>query len=707
LKTWTRFPFVRLLFPLLAGIILYGLFPLNEGAGIVSLAVVTALFLLLVLAGLRIRVYRFRWIFGLGLNGFFAGLGYFLSLINNQQNHAAHFSYFTANEKVVYTGVLTEPPAERENSYKFPLEIKKVYTKGKQFRVKGKVLAYAQKDPMITTLDYGSEILFSIKPEPVRKPSNPGEFDYARYLAVNNVFHQVYLAKGCFTCSGFRKGNWLKDFALQARSRLLEMMKQNGITGREYAVAAALLIGYDDLLDAGQRQEYAGAGVVHILCVSGLHVGIVFLIADYLFFFLRKQKKAVWLRPTLIILVIWLYSVITGLAPSVLRASLMFTLITIGNSLNRQSHTFNTLAASAFILLVINPAMLYDLGFQLSYGAVAGIVAFQPHIRRMFISTNKVTSYIWGMINVSIAAQLLVTPISIYYFHQFPNYFLIANLIAIPLSGVLIYSGVIFIFLSFVPLLGKITASLLILQIKLLNNSVAFIEGLPGAVSHDLYLTPLAVIVLYVLLFSCFFGYLQRKRIWLYPALAACLLLAADYSYVALSRSALQRMVVHSLKKHSAISFTSGRKQHMMVDSVVMTDPSLLSYSLSGSRIQSGVKDISYSNLDHGWNEMQKLPGLKIYSNGFFEYCGHRGVVVGPSTVLPDPVKRLKLDLVILTGNTRHRLLKLKDYFPGARFVADASNSLRKCKFWKEEAQSSGLLFYSVRESGAWVWDVQ
>ncbi|KAF0195007.1 MAG: competence protein ComEC [Bacteroidetes bacterium] len=696
-----------MLFPLLAGIVLYGLFPVNPRTGIAYLSVVSSLFLLLVLAGLRIKVYRSRWIFGLGMNGFFAGLGYFLSLINNQQNHAAHFSYFTANEKVIYTGVLTEPPAERENSYKFPLEIKKVYTNGKQFRVKGKVLAYAQKDQLINTLDYGSEILFSITPEPVRKPSNPGEFDYARYLAVNNVFHQVYFAKGGFSNSGINKGQWLKKFALQARSRLLEMMKQNGITGREYAVAAALLIGYDDLLDAAQRQEYSGAGVVHILCVSGLHVGIVFLIADYLFFFLRKQKKAVWLRPLLIILVIWLYSVITGLAPSVLRASLMFSLITIGKSLNRQSHTFNTLAASAFILLVINPAMLYDLGFQLSYGAVAGIVAFQPHIRPVFISTNKVTSYIWGMINVSIAAQLLVTPISIYYFHQFPNYFLIANLIAIPLSGVLIYSGVIFIFLSFIPLLGKITASLLILQIKLLNNSVAFIEGLPGAVSHNLYLNPFATIVLYLLLFSCFFGFLYRKRIWLYPALTACLLLAADYSCVALSRSAQQRMVVHSLKKHSAISFTSGRNQHLMVDSLVMTDPSLLNYPLSGSRIKSGIKEISYSCLDAGLPERQKLPGLKIYSNGFFIFNGRRGVVVTQSTTLPESGKHLKIDLVILTSDTRLKLQKLKEFFPGARFIADASNSLRKCKSWAEEAQKSGLLFYSVRESGAWVWDVR
>ena len=329
---------------------------------------------------------------------------------------------------------------------------------------------------------------------------------------MNNVFHQVYFGKAAFSATGKIKGNALIKFALGARNRLLETMKQNGISGKEFAVAAALLIGYDDLLDANLRQEYSGAGVVHVLCVSGLHVGIVFLIADGLFFFLRKRKKAVWIRPLLILIVIWIYAVITGLAPSVLRASLMFSLITIGKSMNRQAHTFNTLAASAFILLVINPAMLYDLGFQLSYGAVAGIVAFQPHIRQVFITTNKITGYIWSMINVSVAAQLLVTPISIYYFHQFPNYFLIANLIAIPLSGVLIYTGVVFVFVSFIPILGKITATLVVIQIKLLNNTVALIEGLPGAVSQNLYLSGFATIILYILLFSGFMWYLAEKQ---------------------------------------------------------------------------------------------------------------------------------------------------------------------------------------------------
>jgi competence protein ComEC len=349
--------------------------------------------------------------------------------------------------------------------------------------------------------------------------------------------------------------------------------------------------------------------------------------------------------------------------------------------------------------------MLYDLGFQLSYGAVAGIVAFQPHIRLIFLTTNKITGYLWSMINVSIAAQLLVTPISIFYFHQFPNYFLLANLIAIPLSGILIYTGVIFVFLTFFPLLAKIAATLVVLQIKLLNHSVAFIEGLPGAVSHNLYLTPFAVILLYVLLFSCFMGYLHQQKGWLYPALAACLLLAAEYAYVSTHRSSQQSMVVHSINKRSAISFTSDRKQHMMVDSVIISDPSMLGYSMSGYRVNSGISEVTYSRLTAEPPIGYSVAGLKMYQNGFFEYNGRRGVVVSPAMRLPGKGKKLRIDLVILTSNSGLKIERLSDCFPGARFIADASNSVRRCKAWSQEAEQLGLQFYSVRESGAWVWD--
>lgn len=707
MKVWTRFPFVRLLFPLIAGILLCDLYSyhgyLLQWLVLVPLPV---LFGFLFLKP-RFSTYRSRWIFGVLISIQVLFLGYYLSLLENRQLHYNHFSGFRNSEAPVYSAYLLEPPQVRANSAKLILSVNKVIADGKAYKVSGKLLAFTALDSLVDSLDYGVEIMFSQKPESIRPPPNPGEFNYARYLSVNNVYHQVYLGKGSYIITGKNRGNILKAFALNARSRLLKTMQQYGITGHEYAVAAALLIGYDDMLDATQRKEYSGAGVVHILCVSGLHVGVVFLIADTLFFFLRKQKKALWLRPLLIILVIWLYSLITGLAPSVLRAALMFSMITVANSLNRHAHTYNTLAASAFILLVISPGMLYNLGFQLSYAAVAGIVTFHPHIQPIFVPGNKLTGYLWGMISVSIAAQLFTTPLSIYYFHQFPNYFLIANIIAIPLSGVLIYSGVIFVFLSFIPFLGKIASAIVVAQIKLLNFSVSFIEGLPGAVSHNLYLSSFANLVLYLLILSCFFWYLKKNKAWFYFALVTCLLLAADYAKVAIGRTNQQMLVVQSLNKHTAVSFISGRHMLVLGDSAVVSKPEILNYPMGSFRIKSGIQRITYSNLTGYLSEKAPLPANMLLKDGFFLFMGKRGVVLSPLLKLPAQGQQIKVDYVILTSNVRQNLEKLNGYFPGAFFIADVSNSMGRDKSWAKDALKLGLHYYSIRNSGAWVMNFQ
>lgn len=703
LKTWTRFPFVRLLLPLIAGIICYGFFPRHQQTVFLPGILITTVFMLFLFLSSRLRSYKFRWIYGLVLNLFLVWIGFTLSEQHDQRNHASHFSAFLKDQQVVYVAELSDEPAERTNSFRLPLEVRYVFFKGKIYPVHGKILAYTGKEAASAIPGYGSYILFRETPGIISGPANPGEFDYARYLAGKNVFYQVYLKKGQFTVSGLKGGSLLKHFALHVRKGLLKTMKQYGITGQEYAVAAALLIGYDDLLDPAQRQAYAGAGVIHILCVSGLHVGIVFLIADSLLIFLRRRKHGIWLRPLLILLSIWAYALITGMAPSVMRASLMFSLITIGKSLNRHSHTYNTLAASAFILLVLNPALLFETGFQLSYLAVAGIVTFQPLFAKVFSPVSRPASYLWGLITVSLAAQLVTAPLSVYYFHQFPNYFLLANLLAIPMSGVLIYSGVLFAVVSVVPLFGKLSAAILVLQVRFLNGLVAFVENLPGAVTRDIYLSPASLVVIYVLILSFLLWVSNRNKTWIYLMLVSCILLALNYSVRSVKRDQQRLLVVQHINRHSAVSFTSGRKQVVLADSVVVANPELLNYAMANQRIRSGITSVCYIVPCNG-NRSPEGPFPDFFEkDGFFSFCGKRGVVLSDNFCIPEQDRRIHLDYVIITGNLKQKLSALQGCFPGAEFIADASSPAWKCAAWKKEALQLGVPFYSVRESGAWV----
>lgn len=701
MKIWPRFPFVRLILPLITGILLARAFPgYTAGIGWVLIALACLVVLWLLSAHYS---YRYRYVFGILLNLTLVLLGILLSAYHQQHSMRTHFSRISPYEETVYSAVLVEPPEARKNSMKLILEIDRITAGGKVFEASGRVLAYARRDSLSESLSYGDALLFSERPEPVKGPANPGEFDYARYLALKNVFHQVYFGSANFMPTGSQQGSFLKKAALSARERLLGAMRSSGIEGKEFAVIAALLIGYDDLLDATQRQEYSGAGVVHILCVSGLHVGVIFLIADYLFFFLRKKKKFVWLRASLIIAVIWAFALVTGLAPSVMRAALMFSLITIGKSLNRQSHTYNTLAASAFLLLVMNPAILSDLGFQLSYLAVIGIVTFQPLIKNLYIPGNKAAKYVWELVCVSLAAQVAAVPISLFYFHQFPNYFLIANLIAIPLSGVLIYTGVVFVFFSFIPLIADILAVVLVWQVRLLNASVSFIDNLPGAVTRDIFLTPEATLMIYLLILLLLFWYYSKNKRYIYPALLLVFMLAADAAFVAIGRMNQRMLVVHSLNKHTVVGFIHGRSEVVLADSAVCSDPQKLEYGTAGFRIRSGIRDVELINLKQQEAAVPSaINGLKL-KDGYFSFCGRRGVVLRPGYVLPHDGRTLRLDYAILTGNLRGQLTQLQASFPDAVFIADASNSQRRIKQWQEEAETAGLKFYSVRDSGAWL----
>ena len=213
----------------------------------------------------------------------------------------------------------------------------------------------------------------------------------------------------------------------------------NGVEGKQLKVASALLLGYRENLDKELVKSYASAGAMHVLAVSGLHVGILYLLLTRIFSFLKKVKKVKngkFILTILIVSFLWFYAIMTGLSASVMRATTMFSFIVIGNELlNRKTSIYNTLAVSAIILMIINPFIVYQVGFQLSYVAVVGIVYLQPKLNRLFYSRYKLVRGVWAITCVSLAAQIATFPLSLHYFHQFSTYFFISNLIVIPASS--------------------------------------------------------------------------------------------------------------------------------------------------------------------------------------------------------------------------------------------------------------------------------
>ena len=334
---------------------------------------------------------------------------------------------------------------EKTKSYKADAFVETVITDDTAINCKGKLLIYFSKDTAAQQLHYGDRILINKNLQAIKNSGNPGAFNYQRYAAFQQTFHNVFLKEKDWVLLPAKKINGFKQFIFTARENILANLRKNINTGKdELGIAEALLIGYTNDLDKDLVQAYSNTGVVHIIAISGMHLGLIYVMLVWLFARIPLVKKSKLAQVILILSCLWLFSLLTGAAASVLRSAVMFTFITIGNNLTKKSSIYNSLAASAFVMLCYNPYYLWDVGFQLSYLAVVGIVIFQKPIYNLIYIKNKRADKVWKLMAISLAAQILTFPICIYYFHQFPNLFLITNIIAVPLSSIILFAEICF-----------------------------------------------------------------------------------------------------------------------------------------------------------------------------------------------------------------------------------------------------------------------
>lgn len=313
--------------------------------------------------------------------------------------------------------------------------------------------------------------------------SHPAQFDYKKYLTQKHIYHQLHTDTMDVVLLSASKNYSLLETSNSCRNKLLSILKKNIKDEGSYEMAAALLLGERSDLDKDLLKSYSDTGTIHIISVSGLHVGIIFLVLQFLLKLIPLFKNDI-VKCIVVIICIWFYSTLTGLPASVIRSALMISFHTIGKTISSKTNSINHVAASALLLLSFNTNYLFDIGFQLSYLAVLGIMYLQKPISDLYVPQSRLSSYIWITTSVSLAAQLFTLPFCLYYFHQFPNYFIIANLIAIPLSSIALYASIANLAFASVPILNKLSEWTLVYSIKWLNSYLAWIASWPFAVSR-------------------------------------------------------------------------------------------------------------------------------------------------------------------------------------------------------------------------------
>ncbi len=691
---WSKFPFIRFIIPLITGILLcyYLDYPFQLRYTIIALLVIVLIVVNQITR--KVHMHRWRWLFGFCLNVVFIAFGYKLLWNSFELRRSDHFSAFPSAN--LYTAQVIDHPAEREKSIRMTLRIISLDMADKKYKCNGKTLCYIKKDANISIPEYGDLILFSKNPVRVERTGNPGEFDYAGYLQNKRIYHSVYLYQKDLKIISHGNGNIVRSFAYKIRGSILNQInKYNSLSLKEYSIAAAILTGYDEI-DKTQREAYSDAGVIHILSVSGLHVGVVYLMAQLLISMIIRKGRYLFLQPVFVLCFIWFYALITGMSVPVLRASLMFSMILIGKALRLQNNNFNILAAAAFVLLLIDPLAIFDIGFQLSFGAVAGIMLFKAPIAELWSPKNPILVQIWNLIAISIAAQILITPLILYYFHRFPVYFMLANLFAVPLSGLIIYTGAIFIISTIIPFLARIIACILMSEIKVLNVIIDLIDRIPGAVIGNIHISLLMAAVILVLLICCALFISTAKKQYIYASLVCIIIIASGAVVRSSGYNNQQFIVFHKINRHTLISFINDRNQIILTDSILSKDINKAAYQLDGLKVEAGIRNQQIRHLHNGGSFVNgTIPEVFIFK-------GRRIVILNDNCILPDNTQ-LDADYVVLCNNALNCLADIKNNFPHALIIADNSFRYQRLKDIEAESALTGIPFYNIRNKGALV----
>ncbi len=682
---WFKYPFIRLLMPFMLGIWLsFSCLSLSKTEVKYLLLAVILLGITLFVVASVVRDYRYRWVFGVILNLHLILIGVAIVQIRDDDLDTG---------KDVFVARLSECPAEKEKSVKVVLQMQSDM---------GSVMTYFEKTERSLALRYGDVIVFHELPKLVEAPRNPEQFDYRKYLSRKGVLRQVYLKDDAWEKLGVRRANPVYEFSYRLRDFLLATMRALGIGGDEYAVAAAILLGYDDTLPTELRQKYVAAGSMHILCVSGMHVGVVFMVFSYLLGFLNSRKH--WqnlLKQLLLLLLIWFYALLAGLAPSILRSTIMLSFVILADVLKREGVLLNSLAASAFLLLCIDPANLFNVGFLLSYCAVVGIVVLQRPLYNLFYIRFRLLDKIWELTSVTLAAQIATAPFSVYYFHQFPSYFWLSNLFMGPISTVVIIGGMVMLLIFFIPYINMGVAFCVKWMIFAMNAIVTWTESLPFSIVKGLCVNGLEFVCLIIALLLLMMAIEHKRKFMVFGILFLLLVFSVSQLTRAVSQRSQMSLTVYSMNKNTAIDFVCGNEHVLLCDTVAMNDPSVLSFSVENHLINEGV----YNNgivLPVDEADFENFY-LKKYGN-LISFGGKTiGIYDEKSTFGVKLPFRPHLDCFIVQGRGKFDLEKLLNCYVVDLLIIDGSVPTYLSEKIATKAEELGVGFYDVKTAGAFV----
>lgn len=546
---------------------------------------------------------------------------------------------------------------------------------------RGIILLNVLKDSLFNHLQVDDKILLKPTFKKLIPPLNPYQFDYRSYLAKQGIYHQVFIEKHQF----FKKETQqfsLYGWSAKLRAEIQKSLINYNFKKDELAVINALLLGQRQDISKSLINDYQNAGAIHILAVSGLHVGVILLILSFVFKPLEKVKNGKVLKTVIIVLLLWMFAFIAGLSASVVRAVTMFSFVAFGMSFRRKNIVEFSFISSLFLLLLIKPMFLFDVGFQLSYLAVFGILWTQPKLYSIWRPKYKIIDFFWKLFTVSIAAQVGILPLSIYYFKQIPGLFLASNLIIIPFLGAILVGGILVILGALLNILPQFIADFYGTVISLMNSFVSWISHQEEFLFKEISISLWMMLLWYVALFTLIYLLIKKTAIQLLLFLLAVVFVQSLF-LVEKNRTQNQKeLIVFHKSRHVLLGERIGKELfvHHNLDSLqFLRDNTLKSYRIS--------EDIQEVKKKH-------FRTIKQFSNHTILLVDSLGVY---------KIRNLKKPIVILQYSPKINLERLIKNIQPIQIIADGSNYKSDVTRWEKTSLKYQIPFHYTGQKGAFI----
>ncbi|MEO5967139.1 MAG: ComEC/Rec2 family competence protein, partial [Ferruginibacter sp.] len=655
---WKTAPFLRILIPLISGIVFQFYMSLSF-----QILLVFIIFLLILYFGVNYlsvdRKYKLRNIHGAILQClvfFIACLLTYNADVRNSENWYGH----KLRDSSFIIVKINEPLIKKAATSKAEATVEFVVNENSE-PANGEIIIYFAKDEKLD-LKYGQRLIINKKLVEIKSSGNPGAFNYKRYAGFKGLYHTVYLAPGEYSLLDMQP-LYFRELLFSTRKFVLEILATHFKEDKVRGIAEALLIGYKENLDKDLLQAYSNTGVVHIIAISGLHLGLIYVVLIWFcnrFKFFKKYK----LFEVLFILTgLWLFSFLTGGSASVLRSALMFSCILIGKAYFKKSSTYNTMAASAFLLLCYSPFYLWDVGFMLSYLAVFGIVWIQHPLYHSVYIKNKHLREVWKMVSVTVAAQIMAFPLCIYFFHQFPNLFIITNVVAVPLATIILFSGLFLIAFSWFPFIeyaGKLTGFLL----KFMNSYIEWCNSFSFSVTDSIFANVLSTWLMYGVVICVCGGLILSNKKFLQVAVMFSFLFIINNAWENFRTVKQESIVIYNVPGKKAIDFISGNKYFFIGDTLLQKEGMLRNFHLKPARISAMTTE-----------SKTVFNNLKM-NDGFINFNGKKLFLIDGKFKLDSQKIPIKTDVVLISKNSKMKIKDIISSIAPQVIVLDGTNSL-------------------------------